>query len=79
MSSLLCVVLSCVGRGIAIGRSSVQEVLPKCLNGFVIWTLILNGNGLEGLMRVTYKYIVTLFMASLSDLLTPGVGLQCSY
>jgi len=31
-----CVVLSCAGRGLVMGRSPVQGHLPKCLKGFVI-------------------------------------------
>jgi len=31
-----CVVLSCVGTGLAIGQSPVQGFLPKRLNGFVV-------------------------------------------
>jgi hypothetical protein len=34
--TVLCVVLSCVGRGLAICRSPVQGILPKCLNGFIV-------------------------------------------
>jgi len=32
----LCVVLSCVGRGLPMGRSPVQRVLPKSLNGLIV-------------------------------------------
>jgi hypothetical protein len=35
MSALFYVVFSCVGRGLAISRSHVQGILPKCLNGFI--------------------------------------------
>jgi len=31
MYVLLCVMLSCVGRGFLMSRSTVQEVIPKCL------------------------------------------------
>jgi hypothetical protein len=31
-----CVVLSCVVSGLAIGRSSVQAVLPECIRGFTV-------------------------------------------
>jgi hypothetical protein len=34
ISSFFYVVLTCVGRGLVIGRSPFQGVLPKCLNGF---------------------------------------------
>jgi hypothetical protein len=36
MSMLFCVVLSCVGRGLAVGCSPVQVVLPKYLKGFIV-------------------------------------------
>jgi hypothetical protein len=36
MSAFLGVVLSCVGGGLAMGRSPVQGVLQKCLNWFII-------------------------------------------
>jgi len=36
MSSFLCVVLSCVGRGPVMGRSPVQGVLQKYLNGLKV-------------------------------------------
>jgi hypothetical protein len=36
MSSFFCSMLSCVGRGFAMGRSPVQGVLPKCLIGFIV-------------------------------------------
>jgi hypothetical protein len=36
MIAFYCVVLSCVGRGLAMGRSVCPEVLPKCLNGFTV-------------------------------------------
>jgi len=34
MSAFFRTVLSCVGSGLAIGRSPAQGVLPKCLSGF---------------------------------------------
>jgi hypothetical protein len=34
MPGFFCVVLSCVGRGFAMGLSPVQGVLPECLKGF---------------------------------------------
>lgn len=35
--TFLCfVILCCVGRGLAMGWTPVQEFLPKCLNGFII-------------------------------------------
>jgi len=36
LSAFFCVVLSCLGRGLALGRSIVQVVLPKCMQGFVV-------------------------------------------
>jgi hypothetical protein len=36
MSAFFCVVLSCEGKDLAMGRSPVQGHLPKCLNGFVV-------------------------------------------
>jgi hypothetical protein len=36
MSTFFCVVLSCAGGGLKMGRSPVQRVLPKCLDGFVV-------------------------------------------
>jgi hypothetical protein len=35
MFGFFCVVLSCLGRGLMMGQSHVQGVLPKYLNGFV--------------------------------------------
>jgi hypothetical protein len=34
-SAFFCVVLSCVGRGLAMHRSPIQGDLEKCLNGFI--------------------------------------------
>jgi hypothetical protein len=34
--AFFCVVLSCVGRGLAKGRTPVQRDLPKYLNGFIV-------------------------------------------
>jgi hypothetical protein len=36
MSPSFCAVLSSVGRDFAMGRSAVQEVLSKCLKGFIV-------------------------------------------
>jgi hypothetical protein len=36
MSTFFYVVLSCVGRGLQMGRFPLEGVLPKCLNGFRI-------------------------------------------
>jgi hypothetical protein len=36
ISAFFCVVLSCVGLGLAMGWSPVQGVLPKWLNGFIV-------------------------------------------
>jgi hypothetical protein len=36
MSALSCVVLSCVGSGLAIGRSPIQRSVLKFINGFKI-------------------------------------------
>jgi hypothetical protein len=36
MCAFFCVVLSCVDRGLAVGRSPVQGVLPKCLKEFIV-------------------------------------------
>jgi hypothetical protein len=30
------VVLSCVGRRLAMGRSAAQSVLPRCMKGFIV-------------------------------------------
>lgn len=35
-SAILCVVMSCAGTDLTMGRSSVQEVLPKRQNVFII-------------------------------------------
>jgi len=35
MSTFFCVVLSCVGRDLAMGRSPIQGVVLKCQNGFL--------------------------------------------
>jgi hypothetical protein len=35
-SASFCVVLSCVGRGLAVGRSPLQGTLPICLIGFIV-------------------------------------------
>jgi len=40
MSAFFCVVLSCVGRGLAMGRSPTQGVLSKYLKGFRVPELI---------------------------------------
>jgi hypothetical protein len=42
MYALFCTVLSFVGRGL--GRSSVKGVLRKCLQGFIVYMVILNRN-----------------------------------
>jgi hypothetical protein len=34
MSAFYCVVLSCVGRGLAVGRFAIHRILPKCLERF---------------------------------------------
>jgi hypothetical protein len=36
ISAFFCVVLSCVGRGLATDRFNVQGDLPRCLNGFTV-------------------------------------------
>jgi hypothetical protein len=36
MSTFFCDMLSCVGKGLAMCRSHVQRVLPKCLKVFII-------------------------------------------
>jgi len=36
MSAFMCVVLSCIGNGLAIGRSPIQGVIPRCLDKFVV-------------------------------------------
>jgi len=51
MSAIFCLVLSFVGRGLAMGRSSVQGVPQKCLKGFRVSELILNRDMLDGLMQ----------------------------
>jgi hypothetical protein len=59
MSMFLCVVLSCVSTGLAMGRSSVQEVLHKCLKQFRVQKLIQNRNRPEDLIRETHnKYLL---------------------
>jgi len=40
MHECFCVMLSCVGRRLAMGRSPVQKVIPKCLHGFKVSELI---------------------------------------
>jgi hypothetical protein len=36
MTAFFCFVLSCVGRGLAMGRFPVQKVLSKYLKGFIV-------------------------------------------
>jgi hypothetical protein len=36
MSAFFCVVLSRVGRGLAMGRSPIKAVLPKSIKGFKV-------------------------------------------
>jgi hypothetical protein len=36
MSIFFSVLLSCIGRGLAMGRFAVQGMLLTCLNGFII-------------------------------------------
>jgi hypothetical protein len=36
MCEFFSVVLSCVGRGLAMGLSPLQGILPKCLNRFMV-------------------------------------------
>jgi len=36
ISALFCVVLSCVGTGLVVGRSPIQGVPTKCLNEFIV-------------------------------------------
>jgi len=59
ISRFFYVVLSCVDRGLPMGQSLVQGVLPKCLNGFIV--KILNRNSSEGLIRISHnQYHVSL-------------------
>jgi hypothetical protein len=52
-SPFSCVVLSCVGKGLVIGRSPIQGVLPKCLKEFIVSKFISNQNRPEGPIRDT--------------------------
>jgi hypothetical protein len=36
MSAFFCVLLSCVGTDLEMGRSPIQRVLAKCLDGFMV-------------------------------------------
>jgi len=44
----VCVLLPCVGRGIAVSRFPVQGVLPKCLKGFKVSEVIRESVKAEG-------------------------------
>jgi hypothetical protein len=52
---VLCVVLSCVGSGLATGSSPVQGVLPNVQNIFISFrSQILNRNNPKDLIRIHY-------------------------
>jgi len=54
-ATCLCVVLSCVGTGLATGWSPFQGILPKRGKNESFQKLILNRNMPEGLTRETYN------------------------
>jgi hypothetical protein len=58
VSAFFCVVLSCVGSGLAMGQSSIHVVLPNDQNRFVSFrSQIPNRNRPEGLIRIHYILI----------------------
>jgi hypothetical protein len=57
MSAFFCVVLSCVGSGLATGWSPVQGVLPNAQNRFISFiSQSLNWKMPEGLIRIYFTY-----------------------
>jgi hypothetical protein len=52
-----CVLLSCLGRGPAMGLSSVRGIVRKCVKGSQFQRLILNRNRPEGVNRETCNCI----------------------
>jgi hypothetical protein len=55
VSKFSCVVLSCVGSGLATGRSPVQGILSVVQNRFISFrNQIPNRNRPEGLIRIHY-------------------------
>jgi hypothetical protein len=55
MSAYLCAVLSFIGRGLAVGRSSIPRVLPKCLSGFIVSGVNFESNRTKGVVRGKYN------------------------
>jgi hypothetical protein len=57
MSSFFCVVLFCVGKGLTVGRSPVQESSQHVYSDSEFQKFVLNRDRSEGLIHETWTYI----------------------